>query len=378
MIHRLKLPNPTDYQVMKKSSEHMGDAPAWSRRTFLAPLVLAPLWGHAPLLAAERTVDAGSREAKLSSFRTLLTPNEEFFVRNHFTPPRLSEIFNLRVGGSVRSPFEMTYAEIARLPTRRLTATIECAGSGLGGVSTAAWEGVPLAMLLERAGLGSGVQYIRMVGADQGAEDLQPPMQFARSIPVEKALHPDTIVAFRMNGAALSAEHGYPCRAIVPGWYGMDSVKWLTRIEALDHPDTDFFMTQRYVAIRRAAVGSDRRPVERMLVKSLISEPLSDAVIAPGQVTIRGVAWAGENRIAQAQISTDAGRSWSAATVDKEAGPYTWVLWSYAWNAQTPGTYVIVARATDDRGNSQPFTRDSLRVDQYELNGCHSVRCEVR
>ena len=307
-----------------------------------------------------------------------MTPNEEFFVRNHFKPPKLSEIFNLRVGGSVRAPFEIAYAEIARLPARRLTATLECAGGRLGGVSTAAWEGVPLAMLLERAGLGSGVKYIRMVGADQGSEESGVAIPFGRSIPVEKALHPDTIVAFRMNGSSLPVEHGYPCRAIVPGWYGMDSVKWLVGIEVLDHADADFFMTQRYVAIRRTALGFDRRPVTRMLLKSLIIEPLSGAVVTPGEVAIRGVAWAGENRIAQVEISTDRGRSWSPATVDKDIHPYTWVLWSFAWSVRTPGTYTMVARATDDQGNSQPSIREALRVDNYELNGCHAVRYEVR
>ena len=358
-----------------KNPEHKREAPSWGRRALLGPLALAPLWGRFPLPAAQRTVEAGNREAKFSSFRTLLTPNAEFFVRNHFAPPRLSETFNLQFGGSVRSPFEITYAEIARLPARKLTVTIECAGNRLGGVSTAVWEGVPLATLLERAGLRPGVQCIRLVGADQGVEESHPPTSFARSIPIEKALHPDTVVAFRMNGAPLPVEHGYPCRAVVPGWYGMDSVKWLTRIEALDRPDTDFFMTQRYVAIR---TGSDRRPVTRMLVKSLIIEPLSGTAVPPGQVTIRGVAWAGENRIAQVEVSADLGKSWSPATFDKEVPPYTWVLWSYAWNAQAPGRHIIVARATDDQGNSQPPLRDTSRADSYELNSYHSVRYEVR
>ncbi|HUJ22284.1 MAG TPA: molybdopterin-dependent oxidoreductase, partial [Bryobacteraceae bacterium] len=164
-----------------------------SRRMFFAPFVLASLWRRAHLLAlgaAERPPDAGSREAKFSSFRTLLTPNAEFFVRNHFPPPRLSQSSKLRVAGRVRSPFDIAYDEIARLPTRALTVTLECAGSALGGVSTATWEGVPLMALLHQAGLGSGVKHIRLVGADQGIEESQPPMPFARSIPIEKALHP--------------------------------------------------------------------------------------------------------------------------------------------------------------------------------------------
>ena len=329
-------------------------------------------------LAAAQVGDAEIRETPLSSFQTLLTPTGEFFVRNHFTAPNLTEDGRLRVAGRVRLPFETSYADIARLGSRTITVTLECAGSGLGGVSTTTWEGVPLATLLKRAGLGPGTKYVRLVGADRGVKESEEAIPFARSIPIEKAMHPDTIVAFRMNGGPLPVEHGYPCRAIVPGWYGMDSVKWLARIEALDHADTSYFMTQRYVAVRLATVGSDQHPVTAMRVKSLIVEPRSIDAVAPGPVTVRGVAWAGENQIAQVEVSTDAGKSWSLASLDRDIRPYTWVLWTYAWEPRTPGSYIIVARATDDRGNAQPPARDHLRIDTYELNWYHSVRCEVR
>lgn len=358
------------------------ERPTLSRRRFLAPLAFAPLWGRAALLASAPATapDAEIRVSQLSSLRTLLTPNQEFFVRNHFTVPQLPQASKLRVAGQVRSPFEIACAELARQPTRTLTVTLECAGNGVGsgGVSTAMWEGVPLATLLKRAGLGSGVKHVRLVGADQGIEESQAPISFTRSIPIEKAWHPDTLVAFRMNGAPLPAEHGYPWRAIVPGWYGMDSVKWLVGIEALERADASHFMTHRYVATRLETIGSEQSTVTRMRVKSLIVEPREGAVVAPGLVTIRGTAWAGENRVVQVEVSTDGGENWVTAALDQDVRPYAWVLWSYPWEARAPGVYVIMARATDDQGNVQPGCRDNLRMDSYEMNWYQSVRCEVR
>jgi DMSO/TMAO reductase YedYZ molybdopterin-dependent catalytic subunit len=353
--------------------------PALLRRSFLAPLVVPYLWNRtARADSTDQAPDAENIPARFAAPQCLITPTEDFFVRNHFATPRLSAGFKLRVAGRVRSPFEIGRAELMRLPSRSLTVTLECAGSGLRGVSTTTWEGVPLLWLLKRANLTADVKYIRLVGADRGVQDTTTDISFARCIPVEKAMHPDTVIAFRMNSAPLPMSHGYPLRAIVPGWYGMDSVQWLARIDALEHPDTSFFMTQRYVAIRLATIGSERRPLTRIHVKSLIVEPGGNAVIPSGLVPIRGMAWAGENRIARVEISTDAGKNWSLSTLDKDVRPYTWVLWSYNWEPAGPGKYILVARASDDQGNTQPSARDSLRIDNYELNWCHSIRCEIR
>jgi DMSO/TMAO reductase YedYZ molybdopterin-dependent catalytic subunit len=259
--------------------------------------------------------------------------------------------------------------------------TLECAGNGVGsgGVSTATWTGIPLATLLEQAGLSRAVRYIRLVGADRGVEaPSRVLLAFARSVPLEKALHPDTLVAFQMNGSDLSPEHGYPLRAIVPGWYGMDSIKWLTRVEALDHSDTSLFMTQRYVAVRLQAVGSDQRPITRMRVKSLITEPREGQFLTKTPHRIRGAAWAGENRVARVEVSTDGGQEWALAKLDKDIRAYCWVLWTYPWEPRDSGAYTIVARATDDHGNTQPASRDALRIDSYEMSWYHAVRCEVR
>jgi DMSO/TMAO reductase YedYZ molybdopterin-dependent catalytic subunit len=350
-----------------------------SRRSFLGALVFPHIWDRTSRATSiVQAPDAENTPAKFASPPSLITPTDDFFVRNHFAAPKVSSGFKLRVSGRVRSPYEIGCAELMGLPRRSLTVTLECAGSGLRGVSTATWEGVPLVTLLKRAGLTSEVKYIRLAGADRGVQDTAAEIPFARSIPVEKATHPDTIIAFRMNSAPLPVSHGYPLRAIVPGWYGMDSVKWLAEIEALEHADTSFFMTRRYVATRLAAIGSEQRPLTRMQVKSLIVEPGANTVVPSGLVPIRGMAWAGENRIARVEVSTDAGKNWSLARLDNDVRPYTWVLWSYNWQPPEPGKYVLVARAFDDQENTQPSARDNLRIDNYELNWRHSIRCEVR
>jgi DMSO/TMAO reductase YedYZ molybdopterin-dependent catalytic subunit len=354
-----------------------------NRREFLMPLALAAAAWPARLRAVkpEQSGDPLIRTIDFSSLRTQLTPNNEFFLRNHFAVPAMSLTgWKLRIAGRVRSLLELSYANILARSTNDLTVTLECAGNGIGsgGVSTATWAGVSLGALLKEAGLASSVHHVRLIGADRGIEGSSSvPVPFARSIPVEKAMHPDTLLAFRMNGAPLSVEHGYPLRAVIPGWYGMDSVKWLSRIEALEREDQSFYMTQRYMAVRLQTVGSEQYAITRMRVKSQIAQPRHGEILTPGLHVVRGAAWAGENRVAKVEVSTNGGKDWNPANLDSESRPYVWVLWNYPWDVRLPGAYVIVVRATDDKGTIQPSTRDSQMFDSYEENYYHSVHCDV-
>src|SRR5215831_15344938 len=212
-----------------------------NRRQFLSRLVLAalPLPARLRAAGADQSADLGIQGPDFSSVRTPITPNNQFFIRNNFSVPLLNpESWKLRVTGAVRHPLELDYREITNQPNRSLMVTLECAGNpvGGGGVSTATWTGTALRELLDRAGIEPGVKFVRFVGGDQGSVNgfSESPVSFMRSIPLDKALNWDTLLAHQMNGGVLPAEHGYPLRAIVPGWYGMDSVKWLTQIEALD------------------------------------------------------------------------------------------------------------------------------------------------
>jgi DMSO/TMAO reductase YedYZ molybdopterin-dependent catalytic subunit len=316
------------------------------RRQFLSLLAPLALSGLPRTSRAAQFVDHGIKPIDLSSGLTFLTPNDAFFVRDHFGVPRISlDRWTFEVAGRVSTPFRIDYSELSQLPARNLTATMECAGNavGYGGVSTTTWRGVSLAIVLKRAGISSRIKHIRFVGADRGAEggpDVA--LAFARSIPIEKAIDPDTLLAFQMDDAPLPPDHGYPVRAIVPGWYGMDSVKWLSRVEALEREDAGFFMTRRYRSVRLETIGSTEVPVTHMLVKSQITQPREGEIVGAGPYIIRGAAWAGENRVVRVEVSIDSGKTWLVATLENEPRPYTWVLWRYKWNARPSDTYRII------------------------------------
>src|SRR5205823_4442594 len=146
---------------------------------------------------------------------------------------------------------------------------------------------------------------------------------------------------YQMNGVELPPEHGYPVRAIIPGWYGMDSVKWLVEVEALDHEDTSYFMTDKYVAVRLRAIGADFRSLTGMHIKSQIARPQGGEVLPLKPYLIKGAAWAGERRVATVEVSINAGKDWATAAFETKADPYTWVLWSYRWVPKAHGKYTI-------------------------------------
>jgi len=322
------------------------------------------------------------REFDFSSLDGLLVPNDRFFIRNHFSAPRHRvNDWTLRIKGSVRSPLEFRYSDLMRLSPESRVVTLECAGNrpGGGGVGTASWTGIPLKRVLELAGLRAGVKHIRLTGADSGREESgASTIAYARSIPVDKALDGATLLAFRMNDADLPLDHGYPLRAIVPGWYAMDSVKWLVSIEALDYTDTSFFMTQRYHGAKLRAVSAERFPVREMRVKSQISRPREGEALIPGRYVIRGAAWSGESQVARVEVSIDGGQQWSAASLEKHRHPHAWTLWNLPFEVATGKDLTVSVRAFDNKGRVQPTTREAGRVDGYELNWLHSVRCKLK
>ena len=354
------------------------------RRQFLTMVPLVGVLG--PGVFAHSQMRPGDNPGKKEppSSQPLLTSNTDFFVRDHFGTGMLDpSTWKLSFSGAVRNPFEITLRDLVGLPRRALTVTLECAGNPVGGgmVGTATWVGVQLGRLLERADPAPGVSIIRLVGADQGtpAQDSSLPVHgFTRSIPLAKAQNPDTLLAYQMNGDPLPVKHGYPLRAIVPGWYGMDSVKWLVRVVALKREDINFYSDAEYVAGRVAVVGADWQPVTRMRVKSAIIRPQEGDVLPLGPYQITGIAWAGGRTVASVEVSTDDGESWATADIQTEAKPYSWVFWSYSWLPRTREGYTILARATDSGGSRQPAAADPLRLDDYEQNWYQSVQCEVR
>ena len=298
----------------------------------------------------------------LSLLNDWTTPNQFFFIREHFPTPKISAgDWIVAVAGAVETPFEISLPELAAEPKRDMAATLECAENPAGGglVSHAEWRGVALAGLLGRAGPLREGRFVRLTGEDG----------FIRSIPLEKATHRDTLLAYRMNREKLPLVHGGPLRALIPGWYGMDSVKWLRKVEVLTEANNESYL-------RRTRTG-ETEPITKMNVKAVFARPVNEAVLFGERFLARGAAWAGESRVEKVEFSSDGGSSWQSARLLDAAQAYAWVRWEYDWQIPSRGEFSLVVRATDDSGRSQPAKSDPGRVDEYEQNTYQRVRVAV-
>ena len=329
------------------------------------------------LISKDRLIVRSGRPEDLETPVHLLdswiTPNDLFYVRSHFYTPVIDAAsWRLRVAGDVKTLLNLTLDDIRRMPSTTMTATLECAGNGRaffdppvagvqwrkGAVGTAAWTGVRLADVLQRAGVTSSTRYIWLDGADQGIGKAP---DFIRSLPIDKAMQRETLLAYEMNGEPLPVSHGFPLRAIVPGWEGAYSVKWLTHLQAStrDH-DGPFVQTgYRYprtpVAPGTVVPAADTVPLRDMPVKSIITAPAGDATMRAGvPLTVSGFAWAGEAEIARVDVSTDGGRTWQPAQLGRDRARYAWRRFAYVWPAPQAGSHTVLSRATDTRGTTQP------------------------
>ncbi len=332
-----------------------------------------------PEEACERAIDAGlvvHRAHPLNcetSIPALLggvvMPNAHFYVRNHFQIPLLdAATWRLNVGGLVERPLSLSLRDLQRLPSQTLVVTLECAGNGrsqlkppvdgekwqLGAVSTAEWAGVPLSEVLDRAGVTAGAQEVVFRGADGGTVDGRTgPIRYERGLKLDHARVPDVLLAYAMNGESLPVQHGYPLRLVVPGWYGVASVKWLTDIEVIDRPFDGFFQADRYWYEWEQNGPMRREPVTVQRVRALITEPEPQEEVQPGELTVRGVAWSGSAAIARVDVSLGSG-PWQQARMVGEASRHGWQWWELQTRLDQPGDVVLRARATDFAGHTQP------------------------
>jgi DMSO/TMAO reductase YedYZ molybdopterin-dependent catalytic subunit len=345
-----------------------------------------------------RQKDPDNLEFPFPTLDSFLTPNERFYVRTHFEVPELdAKSWRLKVEGAVERPFEIGYDELRKLPSHTLPALLECSGNGrvflkppqiglrweLGGVSNAEWTGVRLADLLERAGVRAGAVEVILEGADKGASRSPNPatpgvIPFARSLPLAKARRPEVLLAYRMNGQDLPPAHGFPARAVVAGWYGMASVKWLRRIVVTDRPFQGFFQTITYSFWERRDGLATLVPITEGQVKAQIARPASQEVVpAKSKYRVHGAAWAGESEVTKVEVSTDGGKTWSEARLLGKSAPYVWRFWEHDWTTPEGGRRVLMARATDARGRVQPMERDEDRRDSM-ISHVLPVTVEVR
>lgn len=390
-----------DHDLHQVSNLQAGSADLITLHIYSPPLMRMTTYSLTDLSRGEevweteqrRYITAGpeNSEMPLESVHGWVTPNRLFFVRNHFPEPAIDVArWRLKIEGCVEQPMELTWKELTALPERSLFATVECAGNGrsflktrapgvqwgAGAIGHAEWTGVPLHRVLERAGLKPEAIEVLFEGADQGSESDHPElMQFARSLPRAKALHPDTLLVYRMNGELLRPNHGFPVRLFVPGWYGVASVKWLQRIAAIDYPYRGYYQSTKYTVQRRGPRGLEMEVLGPMAVKAEIVRPRPESVLGLGTNRVFGVAWAGEEAVAQVEVSPDGGESWSAAHLVGPQAPYSWVLWEYLWEVAEPGPYTLLARATSTSGRVQPLDHDPLDGG-YRIH--HSRPTEVR
>src|SRR5438876_2330084 len=270
-------------------------------------------------------------ESPFDRIDSYLTPTELFYIRSHFPTPALDHAsYKLRIGGAVRSPFALSYEELRNIRSETRVATLECAGNcrvflvpqvqgaqwELGAVSNAEWTGVPLRASFERAELAEDVCDIVLEGADRGIPKEEPlppgPISYVWSLPLAKAMQPEVLIAYQMNGRDLSRDHGSPVRAIVPGHYGMASVKWLTRIRAVREPFQGYWQTSDYGYWDFLDGKPVRRPLTEMKLKSAIARPGVYETLSPNQTcTVFGAAWAGETEVTEIAVSTDGGQTWA-------------------------------------------------------------------
>lgn len=318
-------------------------------------------------------------ETPFDQVDSFLTPTELFYIRSHFPAPKLDlASYQLHIDGAVRKPLSLSYEELRDLPSETRVAVLECAGNSrvflvpqargaqweLGAVGNAQWTGVPLATLLERAGIEADACEVVLEGADQGTPAEEPippdPISYARSLPRDKAMQREVLVAYQMNGRDLPLDHGYPVRAIVPGHYGMASVKWLTRIHAVREPFRGYWQTSDYGYWKQLDGMPVRRALAEMKVKSEIARPRVYETVGPNQVyTVFGAAWAGETEITEVAVSTDGGQTWTAAEFLDPIQRYAWRRWKCEWRTPAkPGRHTLIARAKGMDGSVQPDKHD--------------------
>jgi DMSO/TMAO reductase YedYZ molybdopterin-dependent catalytic subunit len=327
-------------------------------------------------------------EFQFAALSGWLTPNDQFYIRNHFPTPRLDgSAWGLTVGGAVDNPLRLSLDDLRALPPVTLTAVMECAGNGrvfyepakeglqwqAGAVGNAAWTGVRLRDVLERAGVRQEAVEVVLVGGDRGVIDggkktASPgPIAFARSLPLAKAMSDAVVLAYEMNGEPLTPDHGFPLRAVVGGWFGMAWVKWLAEIRVVERPFLGYWQARDYFRWDRSQGEPALVPLESMEVKAQIARPVQGATVTVGRpVRIVGAAWSGEARIAQVLVSTGDDAWREAALLDPEAD-YAWRLWEHAWVPPQAGVYCLRCRAIDAAGNVQPDTQQPDR-ESYVAN----------
>ncbi|QGU95916.1 molybdopterin-dependent oxidoreductase [Clostridium bovifaecis] len=339
------------------------------------------------------TLAPENQETPIHHIKRWVTPRKYVYRRNHFSYPTLTpNFFLLSVEGKVKHPLIFNFNTLLSMPSTTAAMVLECSGNKRsyfdpkvygeqwkdGAISQGIWKGVPLRHLLTLAGLESSVKEVVFEGHDYGPRtDLEGIFSYARSLPLDKALHPDTLIAYELNGKPIPFKHGYPLRLIVPQWYGMASVKWLKRITVIDHEFRGPFQAIDYVYYPHKEDNSEKRPVTNIHVNSTIQQPMPYQLLDTGTHKISGIAYSGEGKIQEVKLSFDGGKTWDSANLKEPYNsPYSWTFWDYTWKVNEKGEYIIMSRAKDSKGNIQPLKAEWNRRG-YGYNAIYAIKVKV-
>lgn len=345
-----------------------------------------------PLTFEELQLAGRNRGMPLEALRYDVTPTGLHYLLVHFDIPAVDPAaWRLRIDGLVDRPLELRLDDLKARPRRTIPVTLECAGNGrarlqprplsnpwlLEAIGTAEWGGTPLAPLLAEAGVQPNATELVFTGADRGFQ-AGIEQDYQRSLSVAEASRPEILLVDEMNGAPLQPQHGFPLRLLVPGWYGMASVKWLERIEAVDKPFDGYQQARTY----RFKTDKDDPgiPVSRIRLRALMSPPgIPDfftrrRLVEAGPVQLRGRAWGGTAPLHKVEVAVDG--HWSDATLDAPIGEWAWRGWSFDWTAE-PGDHELACRATDAAGETQPL-EPPWNYQGMGNNGVQTVRVTVR
>jgi DMSO/TMAO reductase YedYZ molybdopterin-dependent catalytic subunit len=323
-----------------------------------------------------------------------VTPVGMHYVLVHYDIPRAdAATWRLDVDGAVANPVSLSLDDLRQRANVTQEITFECAGNGRAlldprplsqpwlheAVGTGSWTGTPLAPLLAEAGVAEEAVEVVFTGLDRGVEG-EIEQTYQRSLPLAEAMGDEVLLAWGMNGGSLPPQHGYPLRLVVPGWYGMTNVKWLTRITVVDEPFTGYQNARGYRF--RQDADEEGAPVTRMVVRALMVPPgIPDfatrrrfAKLEPH--TLEGRAWSGADGIDSVEVSADGGATWEPAELGPASGPRAWRHWTFEWRPEAPGEYELCCRATDSDGNRQP-TETPWNLGGYANNSVQRVPVTV-
>jgi DMSO/TMAO reductase YedYZ molybdopterin-dependent catalytic subunit len=342
----------------------------------------------------ELRLAARNHAMPLEALRYPVTPLGLHYLLTHFDIPAIDPtVYRLEVDGLVSKPLSLSLAELCERPAVETAVTLECAGNGRAlieprvvsqpwvqeAVGTASWKGTPLRGVLAEAGVSDGAVDVVFTGLDRGVEG-GVEQDYQRSLALMDAYRPEVLLVYEMNGEPLLPQHGYPLRLLVPGWYGMTSVKWLGRITVSDRPFDGYQQTHAYRLRQKEDEAGE--PLSRMRPRSLMVPPgmpeyaTRDRLLPAGACLLEGRAWSGWGEILGVDVSVDGGAAWEAAEIELDVdSPWAWRRWIFEWEAEA-GEHVLCCRARDEAGHEQPL-EPQWNLGGYVNNAVQRVRVTV-